>query len=292
MKLSFAALPCLSILLGLAGCGTPAAKVPEAAHPRRSSPPALPATLPATLFATPPAASPVQSVRYQLLKESASKPACPDANGESHSLEVAREFMHLLGPDTLRPALQKLQCPPPVARRAQLQQELSGLGCGGEDEDSQYSSYSSTRVNFNASGVLSLLVLESTYSGGAYPQNNSQFCIYDLATGKLCDVAKWLRPEKTLALRQLFTKYLRADSTGRDYVANSTAGEEAAKSQPYVVAQLPRLGLNEKGLFFLLVDLGAPHALEGVDITVPYAALRACVRPGTPLARVVAAHGR
>ena len=293
MKLSFLMLPGLGLLLGLAGCNTPAAKAPEAAHPSRPSPRAV-AALPATPPAMPPApaTSPVQAVRYEFLKESASKPDCQDANGDSHSLKVVREFMHLLGPDTLRPALQKLQCPLPAQRRAQLQQELSGLRCGGEDEDSQYSSYSNTVVNYNANGLLSLLVLESTYSGGAYPQNNSQLCTYDLATGKRCEVQKWLRPGKDLALRQLLTKYLRADSTGKEYVANSIAGEEAAPGKPYVVEQLPSLGLNDKGLFFLLGDLGAPHVIEGVDITVPYAALRAYVRPGTPLARVVAAHGR
>lgn len=284
MKFSFLLMPCLSFLLGLAGCSTPAAKAPEAAHPAHPAPLALPTTLPA--------ASPVQAVRYEFLKESASKPNCQDANGESHPLKVAQEFMHLLGPDTLRPALQKLQCPVPVQRRAQLQQELHGLGCGGEEEESQYGSYANTVVNYNAAGLLSLLVLESTYSGGAYPQNSSQLCTYDLATGKRCDVQKWLRPGKGLALRQLLTKYLRADSTGKEYVATSTAGEEEAQGKPFLMERLPPLGLNKKGLFFLLGDLGAPHVIEGVDITVPYAALRAYVRPGTPLARVVAAQGR
>ena len=288
MKFSFLPLPGLGIWLGLAGCSTPAAKAPEAAHPTHPAPLA-PRIMPPT---TTPAAFPVQAVRYEFLKESATKPNCQDANGEFHPLEAAREFMHLLGPDTLRPALQQLQCPVPAQRRAQLQEELSGLGCAGEDEESQYGSYANTVVNYNAAGLLSLLVLESTYSGGAYPQNSSELRTYDLATGKLCDVQKWLRPGKSLALRQLLTKYLRADSTGHDYVANSMAGEEEAQGKPYVVEQLPPLGLNEKGLFFLLGDIGAPHVIEGVDITVPYAALRAYVRPGTPLARLVAAQGR
>lgn len=281
MKFSFLPLPGLGILLGLTSCNTPAAKSPEAAHPVRPAPPALPA--PASV------ASSVQSVSFQYLTESASKPDCQDANGTSRSLKVAWQFLHLLGPDTLRPALQKLQCPPPAQRRAQLQQELKGLHCGGEDEESQYGSYSNTVVNYNANGVLSLLVMGTTDSGGAYPQSDNQLLTYDLATGKLCAVENWLRPGQDLVLRRLLTKCVLADSTGRDFVAYSTSDEGA---KPYVVEQLPSLGLNKKGLFFLLGDLGAPHVIEGVDITVPYAALRPYVLPGTPLARVVAGQGR
>ena len=280
MKISLLLVPGLGILLGLAACNTPAARAPEAARPAGShlAPLALPA-------------APVQAVRYQLLTETATKPGCLDAHGNSRALEVSRQFLHLLGPDTLLPALQKLQCPLPAQRRAQLQQELKGMHCESED-DAQYSSYSNMEVSFNAHGVLSLLVMESADTGGAYPQNSNELCTYDLATGKLCPVEKWLRPGHDLALRQLFTKCLLADSTGKEFAAYRASDEEGAKAKPYVVDQLPSLGMNKSGLFCLLGDLGAPHVIEGVPITIPYAALRSYVLPGTPLARVVAAQGR
>ncbi|GAA4041680.1 hypothetical protein GCM10022409_29620 [Hymenobacter glaciei] len=276
---------CLGVLLGVAGCNSPAARSPAAAHPARPAPKPLPATLPTAS----PAAAFVQSVSFQYLTESASKPDCQDAAGNSRSLDVDLQFLHLLGPDTLRPAIQKLQCPPPAQRRALVQQELQQLQCGGEDEDTQYSSSASSSVNYNANGVLSLLVSESTDSGGAYPQTNNYPLTYDLATGKLCEVKQWLRPGKERAFRQLLTKYLMADSTGKDFVAYNTTDEEP---KPYVVEQVPSLGLNDKGVYYSLGDLGAPHVIEGVDITIPYAALRSYVLPGTPLARVVAAHSR
>lgn len=273
-------LRCAALFLTLVmatGCDSPASHASHAARPA-ATPPAARA-----VSAVPGPSATIKSVRYRVLREMLSGPTC-QANPEfPHTLEVSREYLHLLGPDTLLPALRKLQCPVPAQRHTQLQDELTALSC----DDEELGAYAGISVSYNACGVLSLLSNESTFAGGPYPNNQLSISNYDLASGRAREVTDWLRPEKERELRELLTRYLLADRIGRDLLpASGTPGLEI---KPYLIASLPELGLNQQGIYCLLDSFGAPHAVQQVQVTIPFAALRAYVRPGSPLAWAVAA---
>lgn len=225
------------------------------------------------------------AIRYELLTETQDGGTCqtsPEDGSQTHTLQVVREYLHLLGPDTLRPSLRLLQCPPPVQRRAQLREELQECGCEAE----KYGTGTNIEVMYNGNGLLSLLQTESEDLGGAYPSNDNVATTYDLSTGKTCDVKTWLRPDKAGAVARLLDRQLRADSIGRDF---ATADASAVPAVRRTLADLPDFGLNSEGLFCTLGNLGAPHVVQRLPITIPYAALRPYVRPGTPLARLLQA---
>ena len=264
-------LAALALLLAAAGCETRVAHPP--AHPA-TTPTAAPAALAPVAVAALAAPGPelAASIRYELLREARSGAGC--AGGAS--LAASHTFLHLLGPDTLRPALRRLQCPLPAQRRGLVQEELQALSC--ENEELGYDS--SLEVTFNAAGLLSLVVTESSYSGGPYPNNSSTLTTYDLATGRACPPEQWLRPGSEPALRRLLARALQADSIGRALWPDSA---------PALTGPLPELGLCPQGTFCLLGSLGAPHVAEQARLLLPWAVLRPYVRPGSPLARALAA---
>lgn len=261
-------LAALALLLAAAGCET------RVARPPARSAAALAASVPAAPAAVAAAPGPeLAPLRYELLREAREGAGC--AGGPR--LAVSHTFLHLLGPDTLRPALRRLQCPGPAQRRALVQEESQALSC--ENEELGYDS--SVDVTFNAAGLLSLTVIESSYSGGPYPNNSTTLTTYDLATGRPGPLAQWLRPGSEPALRRLLARAAQADSIGRALWPDSA---------PDLTGPLPELGLCPQGAFCLLGSLGAPHAVEQVRLLLPWATLRPYVRPGSPLARALATH--
>ena len=70
----------------------------------------------------------------------------------------------------------------------------------------------------------------------------------------------------------------------------STAETEGTGAKPYL-APLVHFGLNSAGMYCTLEEFGVPHALQGVEVTIPYAELRPLVRPGTPLAQLLRQRG-
>lgn len=262
----------LVLLLAASGCETRMAHPP--AHPAAASAAAPEASAPAAPAAVPTAPGPklAAPIRYELLREAQEGPGC--AGGTK--LAASHTFLHLLGPDTLRPALQRLQCPLPAQRQGLVQEALQALSC--ENEELGYDS--SLEVTFNAGGLLSLVVIESSYSGGPYPNNSSTLTTYDLATGRACPLAQWLRPGSESALRRLLAQALQADSIGRDLWPDSA---------PVLKGPLPELGLCPQGAFCLMGSLGAPHVVEQARLLLPWAVLRPYVWPGSPLARALAA---
>lgn len=224
-----------------------------------------------------------QAVRCELVRETETGPHCEGSEGNNRALEATRVFLHLLGPDTLRPALQALQCPVPARRRSLVQEELQSLGC----EIEEFGHYADIQVTYNGGGVLSLLLSESTDFGGPNPNNEYAFRNYDLATGRACDVAQWLRPGGERALRQLLTRALLADSIGRNLLPAS--GVPGLETAPCLMAALPEMGLNPQGVYCTLGSFGAPHVIKQAALTIPFAALRPYARAGSPLARMLAA---
>lgn len=227
------------------------------------------------------------AVRYEILMETADGETCPtsgDAGGPQYSLQATEHYLHLLGPDTLRPGLRQLQCPVPTQRRAQLQEALAGLGCDAE----RYGTGTYREVTYNANGLLSLVQTDDESLGGPYPSGTNTAYTYDLATGKPYDVRNWLRPDKAGAVAELFDRALRADSIGQQYAAERVA---AGSAQRMKLTDLPAFGLNSEGLFETLGNLGAPHVMQRLPITIAYARLLPYVRPNTPLARLLRARG-
>jgi hypothetical protein len=226
------------------------------------------------------------AVRYELLLESQKGGPCriadePDA--PEHTLQAMRQYLHLLGPDTLQPGLRALQCPPPARRRAELREELVTLSCDPDNE--RYGTDTDLEIMYNGNGLLSLLQTDSEDLGGAHPLGDNEAVTYDLTTGRACDVRTWLRPDKARAVAQLFDHYLRADSIGQGYAP------DVSPSTKLKLSELPNFGLNSEGLFCTLGNLGAPHVVQRLPITIPFAAVQPYVLPGTPLARLLQARG-
>lgn len=127
----------------------------------------------------------------------------------ARTLEAGQLFLHLLGPDTLRPSLCRLQCPTPAKRRALVADLLAEADC----ENELYGASVYQTVTLNGYGLLSTLVTtDSGESSGTYSLDvvNAPRT-YDLTTGQLCPVKSWLLPEADAALNKLFFRHLAAD---------------------------------------------------------------------------------
>ncbi|RTQ52556.1 hypothetical protein EJV47_05970 [Hymenobacter gummosus] len=219
------------------------------------------------------------ALRYELLTEKAAGPPCPPTEDQAgpRRPEAERTFLHLLGPDTLQPALRALQAPLPEQRRNQLAVELDGVDCEGT-----FGFYGGVEVALNGYGLLSVVTSEGEDSGGAYPNSAEELTTYDLRTGRALKLADWLQPGQEPALRRLLQQSLRAHPYA------SSLGLEAADLSK---ADLAGLGFDSEGVYCLLGDFGAPHAVQRVPVVVPYRALRPLLQPGSAVARMLRQRG-
>lgn len=215
------------------------------------------------------------AVRYELLREAVSGKPCPPSADNDGTVarrpEATRTFLHLLGPDTLQPALRELQSPNPRQRRDQLTVELDQADCEGT-----FGFYGDVEVLLNGYGLLTLLRSEGEYAGGAYPNSAEESTVYDLSTGKALKQSSWLRPGQEAALGQLLRRRLRA----HPYADNLAPA-----------SKLPALGFDSEGAYCLLGDFGAPHAVQRVPVHIPYRELRPLVLPGSAVARMLQQRG-
>ncbi|MCC3157012.1 hypothetical protein LJ737_07170 [Hymenobacter sp. 15J16-1T3B] len=220
------------------------------------------------------------AVRYELLREEAHGATCPpgpeEEGGGPRRPEVSRTVLHLLGPDTLQPALRALQCPLPEQRRSQLAVELDQADCEGT-----FGFYGDVQVALNGYGLLSVQHSEGEYAGGAYPNSANELATYDLRTGRLLKRTAWLRAGREPALSRLLLRRLRMHPYASSLGLNEPGGP----------AYLPELGFDSEGAYCLLGDFGAPHAVQGVPVVIPYRELRPLVQPGSALARMLQQRG-
>lgn len=211
-------------------------------------------------------------VHYELLQEESYGPAQPTAqrDGTLDSASVAQHYLHLLGPDTLRPALARLQCPPPAARRRARRRRLHYRTYDYYTDD--------ILVTLNEGSLLAYTRYEvwGAY-GSRYDREGRRCYVLDLRTGRPLSLATQLRPGGWQQVQRLLTHQALAD---------------AAAASHWV--QAGRLPLPPGG--FELTPTGwvatysEPQYEEDYytySITLDWATLRPLLRPGSPLHRLL-----
>jgi hypothetical protein len=230
----------------------------------------------------------VVAVKYELLQEGEEEPCHPEREkGESKADYRARTedltsncnefFLHLLGPDTLRPALRALQCPVPAQRRRQMREQVQG--CNQITHQ--------VRVVYNDYGLLSLeRYVEEFYEGAVHPGHALSTTTYDLRTGQPLAIAALLRPGTDSILARLLVQRLDEDMNSSliELLSNSAADSASAP-----LAQLG-LGIIVAGLEFTYSNY-YDSVTPPVTVAVSYAELRPLLRPTSPVARMLRERG-
>jgi hypothetical protein len=145
-------------------------------------------------------------VRYEILHEESSVVDSP-----AHfpgARRVSQDYLHLLGSDTLRPALARLQCPPPAARlrarRALLARLVRADHFTTDERDLD--------VTLNEADLLACTVSLTQETGPRYYDQSSYRRLYDLRTGRELRLAEQLRPGGLRQLQLLLTRRALADT--------------------------------------------------------------------------------
>lgn len=218
-------------------------------------------------------------VRYELLHEQTriipESGATTDSYGEDL---VEQTYLHLLGPDTLRPALARLQCPPPAARRQARQARAVRLSAG--DYSRGY-----LDVTFNEDGLLATERYQMQGSAGTRNYSHQQQQqLFDLRTGRALSLAGQLRPGGWRQLQRLLTRQALADTTGARRRAYWWRG-----------GQLPLptggLALLPTGWVATYIEPDSELDRHGYSQTLSWAVVRPLLRPGSPLRRLVRMRG-
>jgi len=248
------------------------------------------------------------AVRYEVLRETTFGPMCLPAGDDAadgtpadeadsaaadeeltsyeqqqrRPSELHRDYLHLLGPDTLRPALRALQCPGPRQRRQADRAYAAGDGSCGENSES-------IAVTFNDFGLLSVNEPSYVYSYGAAHFNHSAGSnIYDLRTGQYVGLENLLRPGAEAKFQRLLTRHLLRDP--------HTEGDATVREDTYSLAgelvPLPAgVALSYTGLACLYGESNLSASLGYVSLEIPWAELQPLLRPNSPVARMLRERG-
>ena len=219
------------------------------------------------------------AVRYETLKETLLGHIGRDYNERLDTSRYEIEYLHLLGPDTLRPVLARLQCPWPAQRRRARQ----ALDTDTTDGGHSYWVREQVNVTLNEAG---LLACEKSGSFAVIGQRHDELSgshpLYDLRTGHELNLPALLRPGALLALRQRITQQALLGT------AYAPARWLAGKRLP-----LPETGfaVTPAGLeaFYSTTPQDEPY--HEFTAKISWAELRPFLRPGTPLNRILAARG-
>ena len=232
------------------------------------------------------------AVRYEMLATTARGHACPpdpemptQYAAWSPFAELTHSYLHLLGPDTLRPALRRLQCPVPARRRALVRAEArtDDHDCTLVEQD--------VRVWLNAYGLLS--VSEGEYVNeynGSRPHAESRPVLYDLRTGRPLTLAEVLRPGADTLLERLAAHQLRREQAK----IAETSPCRPLDGADRVAISLPRNGVLFDCQGILLAyypgELGSGDC-DSSDLSIPYPELLPLLRPDSPVARMLCERG-
>lgn len=145
-------------------------------------------------------------VRYEILHEESSLDGSPTDFRVAR--RVSQDYVHLLGPDTLRPALARLQCPPPAARLRARRALLAQLA----RDDKFTTDERDLDITLNEADLLAYRVFLTQETGPRYYDQSSYHRLYDLRTGRELRLADQFRPGGLRQLRQLLTRRALADT--------------------------------------------------------------------------------
>ncbi|OON70757.1 hypothetical protein B0919_01715 [Hymenobacter sp. CRA2] len=215
-------------------------------------------------------------VRYELLEEEswgAARVWRADGTGDSSTIQ--RTYLHLLGPDTLRPALARLQCPVPAARRrARLARLPKSYG------HTLYRDF--IDVTLNEAGLLAYTHDDRVEPEGTrYYEETTRCHLLDLRTGRELLLVQQFRPG---SLQRLLTRQALADTALTQHRTRWWSG-----------GQLPlasaRLTIEPTGIRALYHEHESEEKLFIYDQYLTWAALRPLLRPNSPLHRLLRIRG-
>ncbi|MGI4866518.1 MAG: hypothetical protein ACRYFZ_21525 [Janthinobacterium lividum] len=242
------------------------------------------------------------AVGYEVLRESVVLPCRPERYDDETKQEYrARvknspngydlQFLHLLGPDTLRPGVRAAQCPMPRERRQLVRAAAKEYGCSYHSEDLQ--------VDYNDYGLLACHHNWEDDEGTARPSHGTSATVYDLRSGQLLTLAEVLRPGTDTLLQRLITRHL-LDGSTPDIIPRTEPDSYASASG---LVPLPG-GLDSSQADFSLTANGLAFGyyfdevqsfVDGGNllfaVVVPYAEVLPLLRPDSPVARMLRERG-
>jgi hypothetical protein len=227
------------------------------------------------------------AVRYEVNTAQAYTVCTPydEATGASYpdTSDITRDYLHMLGPDTLLPALRRLQCPGPAQRQAEMQ-------ALAHEEGNECLEMSETiQVLFNGFGLLTVGHYASEVGHlQPHPNNSRQTSTFDLHTGRELLLRDLLDPGTELPLRQAIARQV-IQTLG----LNSFGLSRDQSGLP--IAPLPEGGfgvLSDGLLFGYSDDELVAHAGGTPGILVPWAELLPLLRPNSPLTPLLQAQRR
>jgi hypothetical protein len=243
----------------------------------------------------------LMAVKYELAEAAAKVPCRPERKEDETAAEYRKRvatidhgysqlFLHLLGPDTLRPALRGLQCPAPVARR-----RLARATAAEDDGCKLYST--SLTVDYNDYGLLAWTEYSmEEFAYGARPAHRITSGVHDLRTGHALRLEDLVRPDTdtdTLLQRLITRSILRHDAPDIDLTPGATMPVRTADQAPLSTV----ISLTAAGLSFAYHcdEFTRLSFMDGsaivFSVPVPWAELLPLLRPDSPVARMLRERG-
>ena len=217
--------------------------------------------------------------RYEMLNEET--PGPPETwHGETRSSSVEREYVHLLGPDTLRPAWARMQCPPP-AHRARTRAALANR--------TNFGTYlrQFVSVGLNEANLLAYEQEErEEWLGSRNYKATVRQVLFDLRTGRELNMMSQLRPGGRRRLHQLLIRQAMADTA---YASHRDYWRPDGGPLP-----LPAGGfaVTPDGLVAGYAEHESEPQMYNYSQTLAWADVRPLLRPGSPLHRLIRAPHR
>ena len=231
------------------------------------------------------------AVHYELLTHKTKGNACPNTDGDmlpaawAPYAHLTQQFLHLLEPDTMRPALRRLQCPPPARRRALVRAAAHHAIDDCTDTDK------SIRISLNAYGLLALEEGEYVNEyNGTRPHATDHRRLYDLRAGRWLPLEEILLPEATSRplLEQLVGRHLLTDY-------GTSADARRRQDITWQEGDSTRVALPRTDVAFTsqgIVLSYDPYEPNGwAEVSISYLELLPLLRPGTPVARMLHQRG-
>jgi hypothetical protein len=206
-----------------------------------------------------------------------------------------QEHLRLLGPDTLRPAVARIQAPLPAERgewaRRQATKKLRYITDARtgwyEEPRGTEEEFSNLYVVYLDYGLLCLTEDHSYCSGNSACHHSFSNTVYDLHTGNALALDDIVQPGAMGALRRMLPRYLRTD----DLFSTGVGFRSADESEPMPLPYNDEFGLVDEGFVFKYSDRELDGFRWGPEITLPWAELQPLLRPDTPVARMLRERG-